>query len=142
MHSTKFRFTMHLCYRHKSEYLVCSALTSSSIIILLSSLMEQITGTLTQDTNFNLLYLPCSKICTLSFPLTYVVFTFPGELNFNVYAILCSCVTEITFFLDSRDSIAFKIYLNHSNQASPHFAHVELGLSCSIVKYIAEIRGN
>ncbi len=55
--------------------------------------MEQITGTLTQDTNFNLLYLPCSKICTLSFPLTYVMFTLPGEVNFNVYAILCSCVT-------------------------------------------------
>ena len=94
MHSTKFRFTMHLCYRHKSEYLVCFALTSSSIIILLSSLMEQITGTLTQDTNFNLLYLPCSKICTLSFPLTYVMFALPEELNFNVYAILCSCVTR------------------------------------------------
>ncbi len=57
--------------------------------------MEQITGTFTQDTNFNLLYLPCSKICTLSFPLTYVMFTLPGELNFNVYAILCSCVTIV-----------------------------------------------
>ncbi len=99
MHSTKFRFTMHLCYRYKSEYLVCSALTSSSIIILLSSLMEQITGTLTQDTNFNLLYLPCRKICTLSFPLTYVMFTLPGELNFNVYAILCSCVTILCILL-------------------------------------------
>ena len=56
--------------------------------------MEQITGTLTQDTNFNLLYPPCSKICTLSFPLTYVMFTLPGELNFNIYAIPCSCVTQ------------------------------------------------
>ena len=55
--------------------------------------MEQITGNFAQDTNFNLLYLPCSKICTLSFPLTYVMFTLPGELNFNVYAILCNWVT-------------------------------------------------
>ncbi len=55
--------------------------------------MEQITGTLTQDTNFNLLYLPCRTICTLSFPLTSVMFTLPGELNFAVYTILCSCVT-------------------------------------------------
>ena len=102
MHSTKFRFIMHLCYRHKSEYLVCSALTSSSIMFILSSLMEQITGTLTQDTNFNLLYPPCRKICTLSFPLTYVMFTLPGDLNFNVYAILCSCVTIVMTWLYVR----------------------------------------
>ena len=61
MHSTKVRFAIHLCYRYKSEYLACSALTSSSILILLSSLMEKITGTLSQDTNLSDIFIKLSE---------------------------------------------------------------------------------
>ena len=38
---------------------------------------------------------PCNQICPLSFPLTYLVFTLPGELNLAIFMLLMYCFVTL-----------------------------------------------